>query len=176
MSESDLEKRLGELLPRMWRLALVLCGHRETAEDLVQAACVRALERREQFRAGSRLDSWVFTILSSIWKNHLRSEAIRRGNGLLDATEALQVDGVRQLESNILANEVLSKIGQLPEAQRVVVVLVYVEGFAYREAAEVLDIPIGTIMSRLAAARKTIAAQSGETARVGGTGKAGGHL
>ncbi len=157
-------RQLPELLPRLWRFAFVLSGSRQVAEDLVQSTCLRAIERRHQFRPESRLDAWTFTILSSIWKNQLRAEKIRRGEGLVDAAEVLTFDGARAVEANVFLREVLSKILSLPEAQRSAALLVYGDGLSYKEAAEVLDIPIGTVMSRLAAARKALARLAKEPA------------
>lgn len=147
---------LPDLLPRLWRFGLVLSGRREAAEDLVQATCVRALERADQFRPGTRLDHWTFAILSSIWKNQRRADKIREGAGCVDAAEVLWFDGASQAETNILAQRVLTEVQSLPKAQHSAVLMVYVEGMSYREAAEVLEVPIGTVMSRLAAARQTL--------------------
>jgi len=144
-------------LKRLWRFGLVLSGNRDTAEDLVQATCVRALERSHQFMPGTRLDRWLFSILHSIWINELRARRVRQGGGLVDAESALIFDGSRAIEANILAGQVLRSVQDLPEAQRETVFLVYVEGLTYREAAELLKVPIGTVMSRLAAARGRLA-------------------
>ncbi|GAB4231575.1 MAG: hypothetical protein Kow0032_13900 [Methyloligellaceae bacterium] len=148
---------LTSCLPRLWRYALVLSGDHGSAEDLVQATCVRALERATQFMPGSHLDRWLFSILSSIWKNELRARSVRRGAGLVDAETSLVVDGEQGAQTNILARQVLKEVQSLPEAQREAVLLVYVEGLKYREAAAVLGVPVGTIMSRLAAARERLA-------------------
>ena len=145
-------------LAALWRYGLVLSRSRDTAEDLVQATCLRALERQAQFQPGTRLDRWLFSILHSIWINEVRARSVRTGAGHLDAEIALVVDGGREIETNILAAQMLMAIDRLPEAQRETVLLVYAEGFSYREAAEFLDVPIGTIMSRLATAREKLAA------------------
>jgi RNA polymerase sigma-70 factor (ECF subfamily) len=150
-------KGLAAELGRLWRFGLVLSGSRATAEDLVQATCVRALERAHQFTPGTHLDRWLFAILRSIWLNDLRAARYRRGEGLVDAETALVFDGIREIETNILAGQVLRSVQSLPEAQRETVFLVYAEGLTYREAAEILGVPIGTVMSRLAAARARLA-------------------
>lgn len=149
-------------LARLWRYGFVLSGNADTAEDLVQATCARALERAHQFRAGTRLDRWLFTILRSIWLNELRARRVRQGQGFVDAAEALHFDGGKEIETNILAAQVLKEVLALPEAQRETILLVYVEGLTYREAAEALDVPIGTVMSRLAAARAKLGALNAE--------------
>jgi RNA polymerase sigma-70 factor, ECF subfamily len=145
-------------LRRLWRYGLVLSGNRDTAEELVQATCVRALERAHQFAAGTRLDRWLIAILRSIWLNELRSRKVRQGQGLVDADAVLVFDGLRATEANIMAGQVLRAVQGLPEAQRETVYLVYVEGMTYREAAETLAVPIGTVMSRLAGARARLSA------------------
>ncbi|WP_158817604.1 RNA polymerase sigma factor [Methylocapsa sp. S129] len=152
----EVKAGLAANLARLWRYGLVLSGARDVADDLVQATCVRAIERADQFQPGTQLDRWLFSILRSIWLNELRSRRVREGGGFVDASEALVVDGGHQIETNIFAAQVLREVGGLPEAQREAVLLVYVEGLSYREAAEVLAAPIGTIMSRLAAARLTL--------------------
>ena len=149
---------LDRLLPRVWRFCLVLCGDRNTPDDLTQAVCLRALEREDQFEAGTRLDHWVFRIAQTVWLNQLRAEKVRRGHGVVPAEHAGLIDLGPNPESNLYLGEVLSGVMALPEAQRLAVLLVYVEGYSYKEAAEHLDVPIGTVMSRLAAARSRLAA------------------
>jgi len=156
MSDNDHEivsTGLAECLARLWRYGLVLSGNRDMAEDLVQATCVRALEKSHQFQPGTRVDRWLFSILNSIWKNEMRSQKIRLGEGFVDAEEVLITDGAKEVETNILARQVLTEVQSLPEVQRATVFLVYAEGLSYKEAAEALDVPMGTVMSRLAAAR-----------------------
>ena len=156
-SRQEVKTGLAPHLGRLWRYGLILSGARDVADDLVQATCVRAIERADQFQAGTRLDRWLFSIMRSIWLNELRSRRVREGGGFIDASEALVIDGERDIETNIFVGQVLKEVGGLPEAQREAVLLVYVEGLSYREAAEILAAPIGTIMSRLAAARLALA-------------------
>jgi len=164
---------LKDNLARLWRYGLVLSGSRDTAEDLVQATCLRALERVHQFQPGTHVNRWLFTILSSIWKNELRSQKIRQGTGFVDAEEALVSDGAEQMETNILVREVLKEIQALPEVQRTTVFLVYGEGLTYQEAAETLDVPIGTIMSRLASARARLGQLNEDGTKRKGKGRRG---
>ncbi|MCX5480045.1 sigma-70 family RNA polymerase sigma factor [Kaistia geumhonensis] len=153
----DVRDALGDHLVSLWRFALILSRRRDTAEDLVQATCVRALERADQYQPGTRLDRWLFAILHSIWLNEIRARRVRAGAGTVDAELALVFDGGEATETNILAAQVLSAIGALSDGQREAVLLVYAEGYAYREAAALLGVPVGTIMSRLAAARERLA-------------------
>src|SRR5271156_870951 len=139
MSEaSRREVRAGRepCLARLWRYALVTSRARDAAEDLVQATCLRAIERADQFVAGTRLDRWLFAILSSIWLNEIRARRVRQGGGVVDAGDALSTDGAHLIETNILAAQVLKAIGRLPEAHRETVLLVYGERYSYAEAAK----------------------------------------
>ncbi|MBB3964702.1 RNA polymerase sigma factor [Rhizobium metallidurans] len=156
-SETDIRSGLTENLSRLWRYGLVLSHRRDVADDLVQQTCVRALEKATQFQPGTRLDRWLFAILHSIWLNEIRSRRVRQGQGFVDAEQALVVDGARETEAHVMAAQVLRLVGALPDAQRAAVFLAYVEGLSYKEVAAVLDIPIGTVMSRLAAARAALA-------------------
>ena len=154
---------LEALLPRLWRFALMQCGDMATADDLVQAACLRALEKCAQFRAGSRLDSWLYTILVSIWRNELRAAGVRRGQGVMDVALIDLPASDADPEERAYLIDVLDAVAGLPQGQRAVVNLVCVEGFAYGEAARILDVPIGTVMSRLHTARRKLALALGGT-------------
>ncbi|WGI23145.1 RNA polymerase sigma factor [Amylibacter sp. IMCC11727] len=160
--EKTVRDGLPAIYPRLWRYCVSLAGNRDTGGDLAQAAMVKAIEKADQFQAGTHLDRWVFRIAQRTWLNDLRANAVRRGGGLVPVEDFDLIDEKPSTETNILAAEVLRFVMALPEAQRVTVVLVYVEGYSYKEAAEMLEIPIGTIMSRLAAARKTIAARTSD--------------
>ncbi len=156
-SRREVRAGLEPSLARLWRYALVLSKARDAADDLVQATCLRAIERADQFVPGTRIDRWLFAILRSIWLNEIRSRRIREGGGFVDAEDVLITDGEREIEMNITAAAVLRAIGGLPEAQRETILLVYGEGYSYAEAAAGLGVPIGTIMSRLAAGRAALA-------------------
>lgn len=158
----EIQRELPQLAPRLWRFALRLTQHQADAEDLLQRSYLRALERRTQWQSGSSLVSWVFAIMHSIWINELRSAQRRREGSFStlleedEATDAINNSPSADPEISMMCSQVLESVTQLPEAQRVVMVLVAIEGLSYREAAEVLDLPIGTVMSRLARARLAI--------------------
>jgi RNA polymerase sigma-70 factor, ECF subfamily len=156
---NELQRELPQLVPRLWRFSLRLTRHQADAEDLVQRTYVRALERGHQWQAGSSLVSWLFAIMHSIWMNELRS-AQRRREGNLSGDETFDdvVDDRPSAdpEYQLLCKQVVQSVQGLPEAQRVVMMLVAVEGLTYQEVADVLDVPIGTVMSRLSRARVTI--------------------
>ena len=156
-SRREVRAGLEPSLARLWRYALMLSRARDVADDLVQATCLRAIQRADQFVPGTRVDRWLFIILRSIWLNEIRSQRIREGRGCVDAADVLTTDGEREIEMNITASAVLRAIDRLPEAQRETILLVYGEGYSYAEAAATLGVPIGTIMSRLSAGRAALA-------------------
>ena len=152
----EVRRGLPELWPRLWRYCLTITGNPDHANDAAQAACIRALERSDGFETGSRLDAWVFRIAQRLWLNDMRAQAVRRGNGLATLDDMDLPDTRPDGERALYSRQIMAEMMRLPEAQRVTVLLVYIEGYSYREAAGVLEIPIGTVMSRLAAARKTL--------------------
>jgi RNA polymerase sigma-70 factor, ECF subfamily len=146
-------------LPRLRRFARGLTGSVVEADDLVQAACERALARRHQFQEGTRFDSWMFRIVQTIWIDQLRARAVRK-----EESEAVEVltgsdEPVRRVEARLALDEVRRAVDRLSPEQRAVLLLVTVEGLSYKEAAEVVQVPVGTIMSRLARARLALQAQ-----------------
>ncbi|MEI4484524.1 MULTISPECIES: RNA polymerase sigma factor [unclassified Phyllobacterium] len=156
-TDHDIQVELVGYMARLWRYGLLLSRQKDVAEELVQATCLRAMERSRQYQPGTRLDRWLFSILHSIWIDEVRTRRVGIGQGYVDAETALVVDGQRDIETRMLANQILRKVDALPEAQRSAVFLTYVEGFSYQEVSELLSIPIGTVMSRLASARLKLA-------------------
>lgn len=154
--KDGVSKHLESELPHLWRFAVRLTRSTSVAEDLVQKTAVRALERRYQFKVGSVLRSWLYSIMHSIWKNELRSAAVRQ-NASFTVNDIDDVCGAScQGENQHLFRAVIGHVNRLPEAQRTVMLLVCVEGYSYQETASILDIAIGTVMSRLARARLQI--------------------
>jgi RNA polymerase sigma-70 factor (ECF subfamily) len=159
MTRDGLCNELPALLPRLWRFALRLAGDRHDAEDLVQRACVRALERQHQLQPGTSTLSWLFSIVHSVWLNEVRAQQTRRHGSIQwsdELAETVADPAALNPEMYTLHRQIISAVERLPDAQRAVMLLVAVEGLSYREAAVALDVPIGTIMSRLARARQTI--------------------
>jgi RNA polymerase sigma factor (sigma-70 family) len=153
-----LKRDIVSLIPRLRRFARSLTRHVHDADDLVQLALERALGRLDTWQPGSRLDSWMFTIVRNAWIDEVRSRARRSEVGTMDEfldTAAAPASGVDD------ALSIQSAMGLLPEEQRSAVLLVLVEGLPYKEAAAVLDIPIGTLTSRLARGRDALQALLG---------------
>jgi len=150
---ADLAGCFAVIHPRLWRFCVVMTGDRADAEDLVQQTYLRALEKQKQYQEDGKLDRWLFTLARRIWLNECRARKLRVGRGLEQADEAGLASDEPESEASVFATQVLKKIMKLPSEQSLTVLLVYREGQSYREAADILDCPIGTIMSRLAAAR-----------------------
>jgi RNA polymerase sigma-70 factor, ECF subfamily len=146
-------------LPRLRRFARGLTGSVVDADDLVQAACERALARRHQFQEGTRFDSWMFRIVQTIWIDQLRARAVRKEES--EVVEVLTGSDapMRRIEARLALDEVRLAVDRLSPEQRTALLLVTVEGLSYKEAAEVVQVPVGTIMSRLARARSALQAQ-----------------
>ena len=158
-----ISEQMVALLPRLRRFARVQTNSIEEADDLVQSTFERALDRLDQWRPGSRLDSWMFCIMKNIRLTQLRRRTELTGSSQGVDDIRFSVDGVRYVEARLTLNAVWQAFAQLPEAQREVLYLVCVEGLRYKETAEVLNIPIGTVMSRLARARLELHQRLGDT-------------
>ncbi|WP_460832374.1 RNA polymerase sigma factor [Lysobacter humi (ex Lee et al. 2017)] len=156
----DIQQGLIELLPRLRRLARVLTGNAFDADDLVQVALERALARADQYRPDARLDAWVFGIVRNAWTDELRARTRRAA--VFAPEEAGESVGELAVERQSDAMSVASAMARLPEEQREVVALVLVEGLSYRETADVLGVPVGTVTSRLARARAALQNHLGE--------------
>lgn len=153
-SLESMREQLIELLPRLRRFARTLARHNDDADDLVQIALERALLRYEQWDADSRLDSWMFGIIRNAWIDEVRQRQ-RRG-------QHVDVEEIRETVSGNEANleldmmSVQEAMSRLPEEQRTAVTLVLVEGLSYKEAAKAMQVPIGTLTSRLARGREAL--------------------
>lgn len=161
MTDDNLAFRqeLVSLLPRLRRFALALAGGRDAAEDLLQSAVERALRKWDMFEKGKRLESWMFKIMQNLWFDMKRSAAASP----VFVGEALDVvgeDGRDVVESRDELRAARAAFAALPEDQRAVAALVVLEGFSYAAAAEALEVPIGTVMSRLSRARASLAASA----------------
>lgn len=149
-----LASEIASLLPRMRRFARSLTYHREDADDLVQIAMERALGRSEQYAPGTRLDSWLFRIIKNAWIDEVRSRA--RRDELFAPEEAGEQVGDDFAQAHQQRLAIQKAVSLLSEEHRLVVGLVLVDGLGYKEAADVLEIPVGTLTSRLARAREAL--------------------
>ncbi|HIC79887.1 MAG TPA: RNA polymerase sigma factor [Kiloniellaceae bacterium] len=154
----DIKVEMVALVPRLRRFAYAITGSQDEGEDLVQAACVKALDRLDQFKPGTRLDSWMFRIVQTTWIDRVRSRGRRGESGDPDALERVSDHGIgaRAAEDRLTLQRVRAAMAELPEDQRAVLALVAIEGYSYKAAAEALETPLGTVMSRLARARSKL--------------------
>lgn len=160
----NVRSQMIEFLPRLRRFAYALTRNLDLADDLVQDTCERALARADQWQPGTRLDSWMYRIAQNLWFDQGRAAKVRGVVSDLDAIAELQgSDGREITESRLTLASVFQSLGRLPQDQQVLVALVCVDGLSYKEAADTLDLPIGTVMSRLARARQAIAAAMTDT-------------
>ena len=151
---------LVELMPRLRRFALVMTGDLDQADDLVQETCMRALARVAQWQPGTRLDSWMYRIAQNIWLDRMRARKVRGVSVGVEAAEEMSgSDGRKVVESRQDLAAVSAAMAELPEDQRALVALVCIDGLSYKEAAEITETPIGTVMSRLARARRELHAR-----------------
>ena len=151
---------LAALLPRLRRFGRVITRHVADADDLVQVAVEKALTHAGQWRPGSRMDSWMFGIMKNAWIDEVRAR--RRRDRVHAPEEAGATVGDSSAATRDIALSVEAAMEQLPEEQRMAIALVLVEGLSYKDAAAALDIPIGTLTSRLARGRETLQALLGD--------------
>jgi RNA polymerase sigma-70 factor, ECF subfamily len=143
---------------RLYRLAYSWCHDGNLADDLVQDTLIRAMERAQQLRDPERLPAWLAAILANCWRDHLRR--LKPMDDIAELEESLFVDEdatpERDLECSQIVMRVRKEIAALPIGQRQVLTLVDLEEFSYAEVAAALDIPVGTVMSRLCRARQAL--------------------
>ena len=150
-------QQIVQLLPRLRRFAYALTGNTERGDDLVQETCLRALSKLDQWQTGTRLDSWMYKIAQNIWLDRARALRVRGTQiDIEDAHDISGEDGRAVTEGRLTLRVVAGEIAQLPEDQQILIALVCVDGLSYKEAADTLGIPIGTVMSRLSRARRAL--------------------
>lgn len=155
----EVRAQVAELLPRLRRFARVITRDVADADDLVQVAVEKALARAAQWRPGSRLDSWMFGIMKNAWIDEVRAR--RRRERVHAPEEAGATVGESSAAARDIALSVQAAMARLPEDQRMAIALVLVEGLSYRDAAESLGIPMGTLTSRLSRGREALQALLG---------------
>jgi RNA polymerase sigma factor (sigma-70 family) len=151
----DMLRQVEPLIPALRRYARALLRDRANADDLVQDCLERAVSRWYQRRDGD-IRSWLFTILHNLAVSQFRRSAARGKHVLIDETNEDDFGEAAVQEQRLMYRDVLNKLATLPEEQRAVLLLVAVEDLSYADAASVLDIPVGTVMSRLSRARERL--------------------
>jgi RNA polymerase sigma-70 factor (ECF subfamily) len=158
--DPNTRQALIELIPRLRRFARVLTGNQADADDVVQACLEKAMANFDQWQPGTRLDSWLLRIARNTWIDDRRRAHNSKGHD--DIGEMIDLagdDGVALVEASDEARMVRAAVDRLPPEQRDVVALVMLEEMSYRDAADALGVPIGTVMSRLSRAKAALAKQ-----------------
>jgi RNA polymerase sigma factor (sigma-70 family) len=159
-ASEEISERIVELLPRLRRFARSLSRNQHDADDLVQSVIERAWRRLEQLKPGAPLGSWMFGIMKNAWIDDRRARA-RRGEVALPEDSG-EHPAISPADTNADLWSVSEAMNKLPEEQRLAVALVLVEGMSYKEASDLLEIPMGTLTSRLARGRTALAAALGD--------------
>jgi RNA polymerase sigma factor (sigma-70 family) len=162
-SISPFDAELAAVWPRLRRFAHALARYSADADDLAQMTAEKAFRSYNQFHPGTRFDSWIFRICRTVWIDSLRARGRRAVHEApADAGENLGYDPRPATEAAIDLRTAMAAMQRLPVEQREVVALILVDGFGYREAAEILEQPIGTVSSRLARGRQALLTMLGE--------------
>lgn len=157
-----LRNEIVALLPKLRRFARSLAGQPADADDLVQVVVERALLRLDQFQPGTRLDAWLCAMMRNAFIDEARART-RRGKTFVPEDDGADVGEAARADGQLDVLDVQAAMARLPEEQRSAIALVCVEGLAYREAAEVLGVPMGTLTSRLARGREALERMLGES-------------
>ncbi|RVQ67183.1 sigma-70 family RNA polymerase sigma factor [Croceicoccus ponticola] len=151
------------LLPRLRRFAIGLSRDWADGDDLCQITIERALTRRESYEPGTRLDSWMYRIMRNLWIDEQRARG-RRSQTFVSEEAGVAIGALGAQDAAVQLGDVDRAMASLPDDQREAVLLVMVEGYTYREAAEIVGCPIGTLNSRLVRGREALLVKLGEAA------------
>lgn len=166
MTPDQFKTELIGLLPRLRRFALSLTRSGPDADDLLQDACAAALQKWEQYDPAQPLDRWMFRIVRNMWISEIRKRKTRQGEGQIPAEEAAELRTEDTAADDLTARQVRGKVENLDQDLAQPLLLVCAEGYSYREVAELLSIPIGTVMSRIHRARKLLISSLSEVEQV----------
>ncbi|RSU69636.1 RNA polymerase sigma factor [Sphingomonas sp. S-NIH.Pt3_0716] len=159
------ERDLLAILPRLRRFAASLSHDRADGDDLCQAALEKGLRARDQWQPGTRLDSWMYRIMRNLWIDEGRArQRAARTFAPEEAGADVGYAGDRAVEQAMTLSDVDRAMQALPPEQREAIALVLVEGLSYKEAAAILNIPMGTLTSRLVRGRGALIELLGEAA------------
>lgn len=153
------------LLPRMRRFAMTLTRSAPDADDLVQDACATALQKWHHYDPAQPLDRWMFRIIRNLWISEIRKRQVRQGQGQIPAEEATELQ-TADADDALAARQVQGKVNALPAELAQPLMLVCGEGYSYLEVSALLEIPVGTVMSRIHRARKLLVSTLGQAERI----------
>ena len=153
------------LLPRLRRFAMTLSRSGPDADDLVQEACAAALQKWHHYDPAQPLDRWMFRIIRNLWISEIRKRQVRQGQGQIPAEEATELQ-TADADDALAARQVQGKVNALPAELAQPLMLVCAEGYSYLEVSALLEIPVGTVMSRIHRARKLLVSTLGQAERI----------
>ncbi len=156
MNSEQFKSEMISLLPRLRRFALSLTRSGPDADDLLQEACMTALQKWTQYDPSQPLDRWMFRVVRNHWISETRKRKVRVGQGQIDAADAPELKAQGSADEVLEAKQVRMQVADLDSELAQPLMLVCAEGYSYREASELLDVPIGTVMSRIHRARKLL--------------------
>lgn len=156
MTSDQFKSEMISLLPRLRRFALSLTRSGPDADDLLQEACMTALQKWQQYDPSQPLDRWMFRVVRNHWISELRKRKVRIGEGQVNAEESPELRAAGNADETLTAKQVQGKVADLDVDLAQPLMLVCAEGYSYREVADLLGIPIGTVMSRIHRARKEL--------------------
>ena len=156
---TDLKRQLIAALPQLRRFARTLTRSVSDADDLVQEACLTALSKSHMWDPTKPLDRWMYRIMRNLWISEMRKQKVRQGQGQIPADEATELVTHESGETSMIHTQLRATIDTLSSELSTILLLVSVEGYSYDEAADLLEIPVGTVMSRMHRARRVLAKQ-----------------
>lgn len=155
--KEDFEEKIVECIDSLYNIALHMAQNKQDAQDLVQEAALRAYRNFGKFRPGTNFKAWVITILRNTFINEYRKR--RKEPPMADfekVKDFISLPEISGAQEEIFSERIRSLIDKLPEKLRTTIMLFYAEGFSYKEVAKIMDVPVGTVMSRLWTARQTL--------------------
>lgn len=169
-----LRRRMEAVRPKLFRTAFAWCRDRYLAEDLAQETVARALKKAGQLRSIDALEGWLFRIMANLWRDHVRRDRPMDSMEDVDVRMEETPEDLNSQRQTVV--RVRRALGKLPENYRIALTLVDIEGFSYAEAAYVMDVPVGTVMSRLSRGRRRLAELLKESGDAPGAPAAGSRV
>ena len=166
MTPDQFKSEMIGLLPRLRRFAFSLTRSGPDADDLLQEACTTALQKWQQYDPSQPMDRWMFRVVRNLWINEIRKRQVRQTQSQVPVEEAIDLGTESNQDDVLMAHQVCEKVSDLHEDLAQPLMLVCAEGYSYREASDLLNVPIGTVMSRIHRARKLLVSSLSETERV----------
>jgi RNA polymerase sigma-70 factor (ECF subfamily) len=153
----EFEEMILEHIDSLYNFAIRMAQNRQDAEDLVQEASLRAYSNFGKFRQGTNFKAWIMTILRNIYINEYRKKIKEPQKvGFEEVEEFVSLPEINGAQEEIFSESIKDSIDKLPEELRTILTLFYADGFSYKEIAEIMDCPVGTVMSRLYTARQIL--------------------